>query len=51
METGTGILRDLIEIYFTIFPTGFFMQILDVIADLMELAAGAVGLDITVVGF
>jgi hypothetical protein len=51
MGEGTGILRDIIEIYFTIFPTGFFMQILDVIADLITAGFDLVGLDIKVVGF
>lgn len=51
MGADGGILRDLIEIFFTLFPTGFFMQILDVIADLVNAGLGLLGINFNVVGF
>jgi hypothetical protein len=51
METGESFLHQVVEIYFTIFPTGFFLQILNVIAEGITLFWGALGVDVNVVGF
>ncbi len=51
METGESFLHNVVEIFFTIFPTGFFVQILDVIAAGITAFWGALGVDLNIVGF
>ncbi|MBK8270749.1 MAG: hypothetical protein IPK83_21560 [Planctomycetes bacterium] len=51
MGAEGGVLRDAFEVFFTFFPTGFFLQILNVIADLITAGLGLVGIDFNVVGF
>lgn len=51
METGESFLRNVVEIYFTILPTGFFLQILEVIAAGIRTFWGWLGVDVNVVGF
>ncbi len=51
MDAEGGILRPLIEIFFTLFPTGYFLQILDVIAALITGGLQLLGIDVNVVGF
>ncbi len=45
------ILRPLFEAWFTLFPTGFFLQILDGIAAVMNFVFGIFGIPASVVGF
>ena len=51
METGESFLHNLVEIYFTILPTGFFVQILDVIAAGIRGFWSLFGVDVNIVGF
>ncbi len=51
MSTDGGILRPMFEIFFTLFPTGYFLQIINVIADLISGFAGLFGIDLPIVGF
>lgn len=50
MGADGGVLRDAFEVFFTFFPTGFFLQILNVIADLITAGLGLIGIDFNVVG-
>ncbi|MBK8268264.1 MAG: hypothetical protein IPK83_08135 [Planctomycetes bacterium] len=51
MDTEGGILRPLFEIFFTFLPTGYFLQILNVIGDLITGGLHLIGIDVNVVGF
>ncbi|HWL93963.1 MAG TPA: hypothetical protein VNT79_10550 [Phycisphaerae bacterium] len=51
MDSEGGVLRPMFEIFFTLFPTGYFLQILDVIADAYEAFWALLGVDLNIVGF
>ena len=44
-------LRTLVETFFTIFPSGFFLQVLDVYADIFNFLFGLIGIETNIVGF
>ncbi len=46
-----GILRPLFEAFFTVFPTGFFLQALEGIAAVINFIFGLFGIQTNVVGF
>jgi len=46
-----GILRPLFEAFYTLFPTGFFLQMLNGVAGLINMFFGLFGVQTNVVGF
>ncbi|GEM_PF-1791789 len=44
-------LRTLVETFFSIFPSGFFVQVLDFYADIFNFLFGLIGIETNIVGF
>lgn len=44
-------LSQVVEVFFSIFPTGFFLQFLNVYADVFNLLFGLIGIQTNIVGF
>lgn len=44
-------LRTLVETFFTIFPSGFFLQVLNAYADVFNFLFGLIGIQTNIVGF
>lgn len=48
---GDSFLRTINEIFFTIFPTGFFLQLLDLYAQALNFMLGLIGIQSNIVAF
>ncbi len=44
-------LRQLVEVFFTIFPSGFFLQVLNGYADVFNFLFSLIGIQTNIVGF
>lgn len=44
-------LRTVTELFFSVFPTGFFVQMLDALAAILNALFGAIGIQTNIVGF